>query len=67
MKIDQEIKIVKQITIEKEQKEQITFPKEGKVRSNNRKQTKSRKTQIIWYQDGSVFPPVLRKKVIKHL
>jgi hypothetical protein len=62
-----EVQIVKEITIEKEQKEHITLPKQGKVRGNNRKQTKSRKTQIIWYQDGSVFPPVLRKKVIKHL
>jgi hypothetical protein len=67
MKITPQIEIVKEITIEKEQKEHFTFPKEGKVRGNNRKQTRSRKTQVIWYQDGSVFPPVLRKKIIKHL
>jgi hypothetical protein len=67
MKINPEVQIVKEITIEKEQKEHITLPKKGKVRGNNRKQTKSRKTQVIWYQDGSVFPPVLRKKVIKHI
>jgi hypothetical protein len=67
MKITPEVQIVKKITIEKEQKEHITLPKQGKVRGNNRKQTKSRKTQVIWYQDGSVFPPVLRKKVIKHI
>jgi hypothetical protein len=67
MKINPEVQIVKEITIEKEQKEHITLPKQGKVRGNNRKQTKSRKTQVIWYQDGSVFPPVLRKKVIKHI
>jgi hypothetical protein len=67
MSITPEVQIVKKITIEKEQKEHITLPKQGKVRGNNRKQTKSRKTQVIWYQDGSVFPPVLRKKVIKHI
>jgi len=67
-KITPEIQVVESIKDEKQQKEKALIANEGKVRQNNRKKTKARNhIQVIWYQDGSTFPPVLRKKIIKHI
>jgi hypothetical protein len=68
MKLTPKIEVVESIKDEKQQKEKASIIGSGKVRTNNRKRTRARShIQIIWYQDGSTFPPVLRKKIIKHL
>ena len=66
MQLKPEIAIEERLNIQKVQKE-LYYPRYGSSpRGNNRKNTKSRKTQYISCIDDSVWPPKFSTKTIKH-
>lgn len=60
------IEITDEFASEREEFEKIWMKHSSKKRRNNRKNTRSRRTQYIFGVDDSVFPPRLTTKTIKH-